>query len=78
MSDELKLEEAIAGVLAMAVDEISDDTSTETCQVWDSLRHLNLILTVEQACGVRFQTDRIPDLTSVGELRREIARLESA
>lgn len=34
---------------------------------WDSLSHIRLVVSVEQAFGVRFSTDEISNLENVGE-----------
>jgi acyl carrier protein len=67
----------IAQALGIDEAEVSDDTSMQNCDAWDSLRHFHLILSLEQAYGVRFSSDRIPGLTSVQALRDELARLDS-
>ena len=47
------------------LDSISDDDSVETIKTWDSVRHLNLILAIEERFGLTFEADEIPDLISV-------------
>jgi acyl carrier protein len=39
---------------------------------WDSLSHIDMILLVEEAFGVRFRTREIADLMNVGDLVRLI------
>jgi acyl carrier protein len=70
-----RLESVVASVLGLDTEEICDQTSSETCPAWDSLRHFHLILALEQAFGVRFSSQAIPDLVSVGRIREELARL---
>jgi acyl carrier protein len=43
-----RLCETIANALGFSPDEVSDATSRENCQKWDSLQHFVLILAVEQ------------------------------
>ena len=47
------------------VDSISDSDSVETIKTWDSVRHLNLIMAIEERFGLTFEADEIPDLISV-------------
>ncbi len=49
----------------LEVDSISMDDTPESIANWDSLRHLNLVLAVEQEFKVSFETERIPELNSV-------------
>jgi acyl carrier protein len=39
---------------------------------WDSLSHMDMILLVEEAFGIRFRTREITDLMNVGDLVRLI------
>jgi len=39
---------------------------------WDSLSHMDMILIVEEAFGIRFRTREISDLMNVGDLVRLI------
>jgi acyl carrier protein len=41
------------------------DDSVHTVKSWDSLRHLNLILALEEKFGVTFEAEEIPELVSV-------------
>ena len=52
---------------------LSDDDGPGTTVVWDSVAHLNLILTIEAEFGVAFATAEIPELRSLRKIR---ARLE--
>jgi acyl carrier protein len=39
---------------------------------WDSLSHMDMILIVEEAFGIRFRTRELADLMNVGDLVRLI------
>jgi len=41
---------------------------------WDSLGHLNLMVAIESAFGIRWTTREISELQTVGEIRRAIER----
>jgi acyl carrier protein len=71
-----RIREAIAMTFGRPPAEIRDDASPETLEDWDSLRHLELMLELEMAFGVRIPTDRVPELLSVDaieEAMRELA-----
>jgi acyl carrier protein len=55
----------LADVLAVPKEEISNDTTPDTIQTWDSLQHLNFVLAVEQAFNVNFKPEEVEQLTSV-------------
>lgn len=67
----------VASVLGVDEDSVSYETSMENCEKWDSLRHFNLILAIEQAHGVRFSSARISELISVRALSEELAKLKA-
>lgn len=47
---------------------LSEDMTTDDVARWDSLRHINLIATVESIFGIKFRTTEIEGLTTVGDL----------
>lgn len=48
--------------------EIRRETSAKDIEDWDSLMHVNLIVTVEKEFGIRLKTSQIAKLKNVGEL----------
>lgn len=63
----------ISQVMGIPVDRISDDSSPDTIEEWDSLRHMNLILALEEEFGVQFSDKNIVEMLSV-ELIVEVLR----
>ncbi len=51
-------------------DDLEIDRSTTAADVdgWDSVMHVNLVLHVEQAFGVRFSSAEVASLENVGQL----------
>ncbi|SCY07086.1 acyl carrier protein [Lachnospiraceae bacterium XBB2008] len=47
---------------------VSDETTADDIEDWDSLEHINLIAAVEQQFGVRFNMGQIVTLKNVGEM----------
>lgn len=47
---------------------ISDDTTANDIEEWDSLMHITLMVTVEREFGIRFRAEEIGQLKCVGEL----------
>jgi acyl carrier protein len=69
-----RLSETISSVLKVSVESITPDTSQQNTAAWDSMAHLQLVLRLEDAFGVRFRSDEIPVLTSVGLIRDALER----
>lgn len=47
---------------------IAEDMTAADIDDWDSVMHINLILTVEEHFGVRFKSSEVARLQSIGEL----------
>jgi acyl carrier protein len=62
-----RIKEIVGQVLRIAVD---DETSQETCAVWDSLRHLSLIIELEMAFDVSFEPKEIAQMKSIDTIER--------
>lgn len=65
----------MAAVLGVAADEIGAEASPATIESWDSLKHMNLILALEEEFGIEFSDDQVVELTSLPEIRQAIAGL---
>ena len=63
------VEGIIADVLDVPVEKITDETSPDTLDRWDSLQHLNIIMALEEAFRVSFTTDEITQMLSVGLIK---------
>ncbi|MDP1028803.1 acyl carrier protein [Sphingomonas sp. KR1UV-12] len=64
MLDEDKLKQVIADVLDVEVTTIDADFSMDTVEVWDSLRHMTLVLAIEDAFGITIPDDEASNITS--------------
>jgi acyl carrier protein len=58
------------------LDAISESDSAETVKSWDSVRHLNLILAIEERFGLTFEIDEIPEMVSVRAIAEALDRRE--
>lgn len=48
--------------------EVDRATTAEDVEGWDSLTHVNLMLNVEKAFGIKFSSAQVASLKDVGEL----------
>jgi len=60
-----QLQDAIAGTLNVPVESVSESTKDEDLPAWDSLGHVNLMMTLEQTFDVSLDVDDFTRLTSV-------------
>ena len=56
----------------MDLDSVSESDSTENIEAWDSVRHLSLIMAVEDHFGFTFDAAEIQTLTSVKALHEAV------
>jgi acyl carrier protein len=63
-----------AHVLDIQRDEYSDALSSDDVANWDSIAHLTLIMSLEQAFGIRFPPNEAPALMTVGEIKAAVAK----
>ncbi len=49
---------------------LSDETTARDIPKWDSLAHINLMFSIEQAFGVRFKGNELAEMKNIGELKQ--------
>jgi acyl carrier protein len=69
--------EVMAAVFDLPATAVSDDMTLGHTKSWDSLRHMNLILALEEEFAVSFSDDEVIELISV-PLIVEILNAKSA
>lgn len=69
------LRSILADILELSPEQVTPDLSSASVANWDSFRHLQLILTIEDEFGVQFDPQRTPELTSVSLLQTELVKM---
>ena len=67
-----RLKKIMASVLDVDADIICDESSVDDIETWDSLRHINLIIALEEEFGISFPDEEVALLTSVTLLKMAI------
>jgi acyl carrier protein len=67
--EEVKLREVLANVFNVSVDMINDEASPDTIEEWDSLRHMNLVVALEEKFGVELSDDQVVEILSYKLIR---------
>jgi acyl carrier protein len=73
MNMESTLKTVMATVLGIPADAISDDTSMDTVESWDSIKHMNLVLAIEEEFGVSIPDEDAANITSYPLIRLVLA-----
>lgn len=64
MLDQEKLKNVVATVLNVDVSRIDANANSDTIESWDSLRHMNLVLALEDEFGVSLPDEEAANATS--------------
>lgn len=64
MVSEDQLKVVIGAMLDIDAAAIDMSTSTDTVPQWDSLRHMNMVIALEESFGISFPDDEVTTLTS--------------
>lgn len=62
------LKRLISEIFEIPVDEIGNNFDSNSTDVWDSMNHINLIVSVEEEFGIEIEEDKILDLMSFKEI----------
>lgn len=62
-ADEIR--KVMGAVFGVAPETIGEETSPGNIEQWDSLRHMSLVLALEEEFGVRFPDDELDQLISL-------------
>lgn len=65
-----KVERVVADTLQVSLASISDSLAMSDLQVWDSLKHMELIVALEEAFDIQLTFDEIVAMQSVGAIKR--------
>jgi len=64
IDNEALLKNTIAGVLGVNPDDINNDSSMDSLHEWDSVKHLNLVLAIEEVFGVSMTEEQSLEMLS--------------
>ena len=64
IENETLLKNTVAGVLGISPDDINDDSSMDNLHEWDSVKHLNLVLAIEEVFGVSMTEEQSLEMLS--------------
>lgn len=68
-----KLRAIFTSTLGIQASEVVNEMSMDNTLAWDSVAHLNIVLSIEQEFGVQFSPEEFMRLQSLGAIRRELA-----
>lgn len=60
----IKIKKVMSVVFEIPFESITDDASSDNIDNWDSLRHLNLILALEEEFGISIPDEEVGNLVN--------------
>ncbi len=70
----MQVDDRVAGLLAdvlqLPAASITDDLTMQDVESWDSLKHMELIVSLEESFGQQFTFDEIVAMQSVSAIKR--------
>jgi acyl carrier protein len=70
-----RIRKVMASVFGIEAGAIDEDASPGAIEQWDSLRHMNLVLALEEEFDVRFSEEQIEELLSFALVRTTLQEL---
>ncbi|UBU18504.1 acyl carrier protein [Nonomuraea gerenzanensis] len=70
----MRLEDVLATVLEQPADSFTDESSSENVLTWTSLRHVTLLIEIENEFGIRFSNAEMTTMRSLGDIRATLER----
>lgn len=62
----------MSAVFEIPVEQIKDDSSPDTIGSWDSLKHMNLVVALEEVFEIEFTDDEIVEIISFAFIQTTI------
>jgi acyl carrier protein len=67
------LEQLLAEVLQIPVERVTAELAMQDMDAWDSLKHMELIASLEQQLHIELSFDEIVTMRSVGDIKRVLS-----
>ena len=59
---ENRIKKVMSAVFEIPVEEINNESSPDTIESWDSLKHMQLVVALEEEFEIKFEDDEIVEL----------------
>ena len=63
-----QVREIMANVMLVDPEDITAETTPNTLPAWDSLKHLNLVLSLEEAYGITLMPEDTEQMVQIGAI----------
>jgi acyl carrier protein len=66
--------QVLSSVLNVGRESLGPQSSRDSLEEWDSIKHMYVVLALEEEFGVQFSDDEIANLVSVSDLMRAMTK----
>ncbi len=67
------LQQVLGDILGIAPEAVADDLSMHNNETWDSLKHMEVVVGIEENFGITLEAEEIVTITSVTEIKRVLS-----
>ena len=71
---ERRIRDVVGAVFGVDPSSVRSEDSPDTIAEWDSVRHLQLIVALEEEFGVQFDADEFASLNSIAVIQERLRR----
>jgi acyl carrier protein len=64
-----QIKNVMSAVFEIPIDEIDQDSSPDNVGSWDSLKHMNLVVALEEEFNIEFIDDEIVKMMSLSQIK---------
>ena len=57
-------------VLKIDIRELNENLSMQDCEIWDSLKHMELIISIEENLNIELSMDDVMNMTNIGTIKK--------
>jgi len=68
-----ELNKILHKVLKIDINELNDTFSMKDYEIWDSLKHMELIISIEEKLNVKLSMDDIMNMTDIGAIKKIVS-----
>lgn len=72
-----RLFKIMSSIFEISIEEINENSSPDTIANWDSMKHVNLVLTLEEEFGVFFSDEQIVGMMNVKTIIETLKEMDS-
>jgi len=68
-----KINIILAGILSIPLDAVTDELAMKDVEAWDSLKHMELIATIEETLSIQLTFDEIVTMQDVAAIKKVLS-----